>query len=194
VGGCRRGVSTDLERLRRPDLELAYRCTAAGPPAIRSQADVVAAAPHVVRVAMAAAGEGFDAVIVDCTDDPGVAAARRVAGVPVIGAGEALRVAIADAPQPVRLFSGDELRRLPAEDVLRLARGAHTVALGATGFSYLVDQFAALEGVGVVLDPLDVAAQLCLAALRDADDDQPSTNRWSIGSPRASADPARRLS
>ena len=67
-------VIRDLERLRRPGLELSYRCTGAGPRAIRSEADVVAAAPHVVQVAVAA-NEGFDAVIVYCTDDPGVAAA-----------------------------------------------------------------------------------------------------------------------
>jgi Asp/Glu/hydantoin racemase len=163
-------VTADLERLRRRDLALSYRRTAAGPPVIRCEADVVAAAPHVVRAAMAAASEGFDAVIVDCTDDPGVAAARHAAGVPVIGAGEALRVAIADAPRPVRLFSGDELRQLATEEVLLRARGARTVALGATGFSHLVDQCAALDTVHVVLDPLDVAVELCLAALRGADD------------------------
>ena len=102
-------VTVDLKRLRRPGLELSYRCTGAGPRAIRSEADVVAAAPHVVQVAAAAAKEGFDAVIVDCTDDPGVAAARRSADITVIGAGEALRWAIAEAPGPARLFGGDEL-------------------------------------------------------------------------------------
>lgn len=164
-------VTADLERLRRPDLELSYRCTAAGPSAIRNEADVVAAAPHVVRVAMAAASDGFDAVIVDCTDDPGVVAARRAAGIPVIGAGEALRVAIAEAPRPVRLFSGDQLRQLTTEELLVRARGARTVAIGATGFSYLVEHCAALEGVRVVLDPLDVAVELCLTVSRDADDE-----------------------
>ena len=163
-------VTADLERLRRPDLELTYRCTSAGPPAIRGAADVAAAAPHVVRAAMAAAGDGFDAVIVDCTDDPGVAAARGAAGVPVIGAGEALRTAIAGAPRPVRLFSGDELRQLPVAEVVMRARGARTVALGATGFSHLVEPCAAVDGVRVVLDPLDVAVELCLAATRETDD------------------------
>ena len=163
-------VTADLERLWRPDLELVYRCTSAGPPAIRSEADVAAAAPHVVRAAIAAASEGFDAVIVDCTDDPGVATARGAVGIPVIGAGEALRGAIATAPRPVRLFSGDELRQLPVAEVVMRARGARTVALGATGFSHLVQPCSAIDGVHVVLDPLDVAVELCLAAARGGDD------------------------
>lgn len=164
-------VTADLERLRRPDLALSYRCTGAGPRAIRSEADVAAAAPHVVRAAVAAAREGFDAVIVDCTDDPGVAAARRTADITVIGTGEALRVAIIEAPRPARLFSGDELRQLTTDELLMRARGARTVAFGATGFSYLVDSCAALEGVLVVLEPLAVAVEFGLAASQG--DDEP---------------------
>jgi Asp/Glu/hydantoin racemase len=160
------GVTADLERLRPPDLELSYRCTAAGPRTIRRPADVVAAAPHVVQAAIAAAREGFDAVTVDCTDDPGVAAARQVADIPVIGAGEALRAAIADAPRPVRLFRGDDLRRFTTDEVLERARGARTIALGATGFSHHAERCAAIEGVRVLLDPLDVAVESCLSNAR----------------------------
>jgi allantoin racemase len=163
-------VTADLQRLRRPGLELSYRCTGAGPRSIRSSADVIAAAPHVVQVASEAAGEGFAAVIVDCTDDPGVAAARDAVGIPVIGAGEALRLAVAAAPGPVRLFSGDELRELTSEQLTAHARGARTVALGATGFSHLVDLCAGVEGVRDVLDPLDLAVELCLAATQDGED------------------------
>ena len=110
-------------------------------------------------------------MIVDRTDDPGVAAARRSADITVIGAGEALRWAIAEAPGPARLFSGDELRQLTTDELPMRARGARTVALGATGFSYLVDSCAALEGVLVVLDPLTVAVEVGLAASHGADDE-----------------------
>lgn len=152
-------ITADLHRLRRPGIELAYRLTAAGPPSIRNAADAAAAAPHVERLAITAASEGFDAVIVDCTDDPGVTAAERAAGIPVIGAGAALRAAISRAPRPVRLFTGDELRELTTDRLLTLARGAATVAIGATGFSHLVERFEALDGVQAVLDPLDIAIE-----------------------------------
>ena len=123
-GDAAEEVTVDLEPLRRPGLELSYRCIGAGRRAIRSDADVVAAVPHVVQVAVATAKEGFGAVIVDCTDDPGDAAARRSADITVIGAGEALRWAIAEALGPARLFSGDELRQLTTDerDTTRIKR------------------------------------------------------------------------
>ncbi len=48
-------VETDLIRLRRTGAEVVYRSTGAGPRSIRSDADVMDAAPHVVRVILAAA-------------------------------------------------------------------------------------------------------------------------------------------
>jgi Asp/Glu/hydantoin racemase len=71
------GVEADLARLSRPGVDVAYRCTGAGPAAIRTSQDAIDAAPHVVRTVTQAAGEGFDAVIVDCTDDPGVEGGPR---------------------------------------------------------------------------------------------------------------------
>jgi allantoin racemase len=159
-------VGADLARLRRPGVDVSYRCTGAGPRAVRNDADAIEAAPHVVRAVVAAAREGFDAVIVDCTDDPGVDAAREVVAVPVIGAGEALRTAIDRSPRPVRLFTGDELRALPADELVARARGAATVALGATGFFHLVESFTTVDGVRFVIDPLDAALEWCLAGVR----------------------------
>jgi allantoin racemase len=160
------GVTVDVDRLRRPGVELVYRCTGAGPKAVRSRDDAVAAAPHVVRAVVAAAAEAFDAVIVDCTADPGVHAARELVSIPVIGAGEALQMAIGRSPRPVRLFTGDELRTATTAELIERARGARTVALGATGFSHLVELLAGSAGVGIVIDPLDAALECCLVALR----------------------------
>jgi Asp/Glu/hydantoin racemase len=158
-------VAADLIRLRRTGVEVSYRCTGAGPHAILSSADAVAAAPHVVHVVVVAAADGFDAVIVDCTDDPGVEAARAMVEIPVVGAGEALRMAMVGAPQPVHLFSGDELRTMGIDELVERARGAATVVLGATGFSDRAELFAAIDGVTAVIDPLDAALDRCLDKL-----------------------------
>jgi len=44
-------------------------------------------------------------------------------------------------------------------------RGARTVALGGTGFSHLVEILATTNPKLVVLDPLSVALDRCLAEL-----------------------------
>lgn len=155
-------VTADLDRLSRPGVELAYRCTGSGPRDVHTLADAVAAAPGVVATARAAEREGFDGVIVDCTEDPGVADASRLVPIPVVGAGAALASAIADAPRPLKVFSGDELRALDSADLERLAAGAATVALGATGWSHLADRIRALQQGVVVLDPLELALDACL--------------------------------
>jgi Asp/Glu/hydantoin racemase len=114
---------------------------------------------------VAAAGEGFDAVIVDCTDDPGVEAARAVVKIPVIGAGEGLRIALTASPRPIRLFTGDDLRAMTPDELVERPRGSTTVALGATGYSHLVELLKAIDGVRLVIDPLDAALERCLAAM-----------------------------
>jgi 2'-5' RNA ligase len=159
-------VEADLARLRRPGVDLSYRCTGAGPASIRTDDDVTAAAPHVVRTVTEAAREGFDAVIVDCTDDPGVDDARAAVSIPVVGAGEALRAAVDSSPPPVRLFSGDELRSLTPAALVDEARDARTVALGGTGHSSLVGVFTAVDAGRKVVEPLAAALDLCLARLR----------------------------
>jgi Asp/Glu/hydantoin racemase len=158
-------VEADLARLARPGVELTYRCTGAGPSEIRNSDDAVAAAPFVVQTIVTAAGEGFDAVIVDCTVDPGVVAARAVVSIPVVGAGEALQSAIASAIQPVCELSGDELRTMDTSTLVRHIREAATVALGGTGFSHLVEILAQANPQLVVLDPLQVALDECLTRL-----------------------------
>jgi Asp/Glu/hydantoin racemase len=158
-------VEADLARLARPGIELVYRCTGAGPAAIRSAADAAAAAPHVVSAVAGAARDGFDAAIVDCAHDPGLDAARRAVAMPVVGAGEAMRAALAAAPRPAVVLDGDELRASTSAELLDRVRGARTVALAATGWSHLV----AVLGVDgrTVVDPLPAALDECLALLAD---------------------------
>jgi Asp/Glu/hydantoin racemase len=158
-------VQGDLDRLQRPGVELTYRCTGAGPVHVHTDDDAAAAAPHVVATIVAAQHEGFDGVIVDCTADPGVVESRRQVHIPVVGAGGALRAAIAAAPHPVWELTGDDLRSMTAAEIVARAAGAATVALGATGYSHLVDELAAALPRVTVLDPLAVALGLLIPAV-----------------------------
>ena len=155
-------VAADLARLARPGVELRYRCTGGGPASIRDVADATEAAPFVVRTVRDAEHEGFDAVIVDCTDDPGVGMARALVSIPVVGPGEAMAAAIDDARPPICHFSGDELRSLEAEVLIQRSLDARTVTLGGTGFSHVADLLVNAHLGLVVLDPLAVALDRCL--------------------------------
>ncbi|MEO8267780.1 MAG: aspartate/glutamate racemase family protein [Ilumatobacteraceae bacterium] len=159
-------VEADLARLSRHGVEIAYRCTGAGPAEIRSDTDALAAAPFVVQTAIDSVGEGFDALIIDCTADPGLADACAAVRIPVIGAGAAMEAAIARAPQPVCTLSGDDLRSAGEPALLARVRGSATVALGGTGFSNLADVLAREYPGVVVLDPLAVALDAAVAACR----------------------------
>jgi hypothetical protein len=120
-------VEDDVGHLRRPGLEVVYVTTGAGPRSIRSHEDEVAAVPHVVD-AVRRVAVSCDAVVVDCTGDPGVAEARLIVDIPVVGAGEAARRAAEGAPEPVRFVSGEELRAVDFAELERLVDGAATVS------------------------------------------------------------------
>ncbi|MEE8593289.1 MAG: aspartate/glutamate racemase family protein [Candidatus Bipolaricaulota bacterium] len=59
------------------------------PPATESEQDRLVAALAVFSEVVAAKEEGFDAVTIDCTLDPGLKAAKKASRIPVVGAGEA---------------------------------------------------------------------------------------------------------
>jgi allantoin racemase len=72
----------------RPYVELSVVSLDEGPPSLETEEDVVLASPGVVAKARELQGR-VDGMVVDCTLDPGVAAAREVSSKPVVGAGEA---------------------------------------------------------------------------------------------------------
>ncbi|MEN2974771.1 MAG: aspartate/glutamate racemase family protein [Candidatus Caldarchaeales archaeon] len=59
-----------------------------GPRSIESELDVVSAAPNVVEMVDEAEKKGFDAVVINCFDDPGLDASREKASILVLGIGE----------------------------------------------------------------------------------------------------------
>lgn len=83
-----------IERLF-PQVRTVSRCIPDQPEGVHDAATKRAAVPKVVALARELAAEGVDGIIVSCADDPGVAEARAVVRVPVVGAGESMATAAA---------------------------------------------------------------------------------------------------
>ncbi|MGB9867571.1 MAG: aspartate/glutamate racemase family protein, partial [Bacillota bacterium] len=72
-----------------PELEVVSRCIPDHPEGVHDEITHSTAVPQVVKLARTFRDEGFDAVIVSCAGDPGVAEAQEEVDIPVIGAGRA---------------------------------------------------------------------------------------------------------
>jgi Asp/Glu/hydantoin racemase len=156
-------VEDDLRALRRPGVDISYVTTGAGPESIRNAADEEAAAPHVVDTVRRLA-DACDAIVVDCTGDPGLVEARSLVAVPVVGAGEAARHAAARSPSPVMWLSGDDVRGTPLTDLIERTAGSATVVVDATGQRDVVEALRAATGL-LVIEPLEAAVERCIEIL-----------------------------
>jgi len=106
-----------------------------GPASIESHYDDSLAAPFVVQKILDAEKRGFKAAIINCFMDPGLDAAREVASIPVVGAGESAiclallvgdRFSIID-PGPARYISRNptkQVRAMGVESRFVSSRGA----------------------------------------------------------------------
>ncbi len=72
-----------------PGTEVRVRETESGPASVESSVEEQLAVPGILEAAPALAEEGFDALIIGCYGDPGLAAARELVEIPVIGPGQA---------------------------------------------------------------------------------------------------------
>ncbi len=72
-----------------PGTVVEVRETSAGPASIESSVEEHLAIPGLLEAAPRLAREGFDALIVGCFGDPGLAPARELVDIPVIGPGQA---------------------------------------------------------------------------------------------------------
>jgi allantoin racemase len=79
----------ELEKIKRPDTELTVTCPTVGPVTIESAYDEALAVPPTLELVQRANREGFDAVILACFSDPGIAAAKEISEIPVVGIEEA---------------------------------------------------------------------------------------------------------
>ena len=62
-------------------------------------------------------------------------------------------------------LTGDDLRSMDVATLVSHLRDASTVVLGGTGFSHVVEILTKARPKLVVLDPLEVALDACLARL-----------------------------
>ncbi len=72
-----------------PETEIAIVAPSGCPPSTEGEKDELIAAPQIFSEVLNAKKEGFDAVTIDCTLEPGLKAAKQASSIPVVGAGEA---------------------------------------------------------------------------------------------------------
>lgn len=83
-----------------PQVRAVSRCIPDQPEGVHDADTKRAAEPKVVALACQLVEQGADGIIVSCADDPGVAEARAIVGVPVVGAGESVAAAAARLEGP----------------------------------------------------------------------------------------------
>lgn len=78
----------ELSPAARPDTQLSVACLDKGPASIESSYEMALAVPNTVEKVVQAEEDGVDAVISDCMGDAGLAQAREMVSIPVVGPGE----------------------------------------------------------------------------------------------------------
>ena len=84
-----------------PQVRVVSRCIPDQPEGVHDAATKRTAEPKVIALACQLVEQDADGIIVSCADDPGVAEARAIVGVPVVGAGESMATAAALHEGPV---------------------------------------------------------------------------------------------
>ena len=82
-------IRKTLEGIKRPETELVVTCPDKGPVAIESAYDETLAAFYSMDLVKKANKENYDAVIVACFSDPGLAAMKEISDILVVGIQEA---------------------------------------------------------------------------------------------------------
>lgn len=143
-------LCSSVERHVAPGTRVIGRTAAFGCPVIATRASFAIAA-HAALDSWAAEAEPVDAIILGCFGDPGLAALREIASVPVVGLAEA-SFAVADAPFAV-LTAGAPWREMLREQLAVSPRGTlcrGIWALDATGADVVRDP----QGFVAALDAL----------------------------------------
>jgi len=83
-----RRTRQECESIARKGIQVQVVSLEEGPASIECEYDVVAAEPGILRAVKDAEKNGADACMISCFGDPGIDAAREIARIPVIGAGE----------------------------------------------------------------------------------------------------------
>jgi allantoin racemase len=83
------GLLPSRRRVLAPGTEITIVAPTGCPSSTESEEDELVAASAVYSEVAAGAEEGYDAVTIDCTLEPGLKAAKKTSSIPVVGAGEA---------------------------------------------------------------------------------------------------------
>ncbi len=148
-----------------PRFDVVVESLTFGTETIEGEYDDALVAPFVVDRVLSAEHRGFDAVIVDCFLDPGVAAAREAADIVVVGPGESAML--------TALVLGDTFSIIDVgEDTLK----RHTAPWRVRRLG-LADRFASQWGSGVTVKSIgrdeDLAKKILKVALQVLKEDEP---------------------
>jgi len=81
-------VYEHVKKIIEPATQIIVKSIREAPPAIECEYDKTLAEHLVVREVINASREGFDAVVINCFDDPGLRSSREVSDILVLGIGE----------------------------------------------------------------------------------------------------------
>ena len=81
-------IAEEYQLLMRPGNDIRVFSLKEGPKSLQCASDVVAAEPGILRAIAEAEQAGVQACMIDCFGDPAIEAAREVATVPVVAAGQ----------------------------------------------------------------------------------------------------------
>lgn len=130
-------IAIAARRYARPGTTIEAVTAPFGPPSIESHAEEVLAAVAVIETVMAR-GVEFDGIVVACFDDPGLDAARELAGVPVVGIGEAAMLTALPLGHRFSVVAAlDRARPLMMDVVDRHGLGARCASVRTAGLGVL---------------------------------------------------------
>ena len=111
----------NVKRVINPDTVVVVRNLGGAPPAIECDYDKSLASSYVVKEVKKANDEGYDAIIINCFDDPGLEASREISDSLVLGAGETSIYAALNLGFKVGIIStGEESRNLYYRKAIKL--------------------------------------------------------------------------
>jgi allantoin racemase len=82
-------IERELNGIKRHDTVLQVTNPSFGPEGLASSYDEIVAGFELIKIVQAAKQEGYDAIVVACFSDPGIAAAKELCDIPVVGIAEA---------------------------------------------------------------------------------------------------------
>ena len=88
-----------LQKAAFAGVEAVVRETENGPASVESSAEEYLSVPGILEAAPRLEAEGFDAIIIGCFGDPGLAPTRELVNIPVVGPGQAGALAAAQLGQ-----------------------------------------------------------------------------------------------